>query len=70
MPMGRTNVVIDDQLIERVMKLYGLRTKREAIEFALRAVAGAGDRTSILDLEGIGWDADLNDLRRSRVSHR
>ena len=34
--MGRTNVVVDDELIERVMQLYGLRTKREAIDLALR----------------------------------
>ena len=68
--MGRTNVVVDDQLIERVMKLYGLRTKREAIEFALRAVAGSRDRSSILDLEGIGWGGDLKELRRSRILDR
>lgn len=68
--MGRTNVVVDDQLIERVMQLYGLRTKREAIEFALRSVAGGTDRSAILDLEGIGWEGDLKKLRRSRVLDR
>ena len=34
-PMGRTNVVVDDKLIERAMSLYGLRTKREVIDLAL-----------------------------------
>jgi Arc/MetJ family transcription regulator len=34
--MGRTNVVIDDELIAKVMRLYGLRTKREAVDLALR----------------------------------
>ena len=38
--MSRTNVVIDDELIERAMKLYNLRTKREAIDFALRRLVG------------------------------
>jgi Arc/MetJ family transcription regulator len=38
--MGRTNVVIDDELLERAMRLYGLRTKREAIDFALRRLVG------------------------------
>jgi len=38
--MGRTNVVIDDELIERAMRLYNLRTKREAIDFALRRLVG------------------------------
>lgn len=38
--MGRTNVVIDDELLEVVMRRYGLRTKTEAVDFALRHVAG------------------------------
>ncbi|MFL5797645.1 MAG: type II toxin-antitoxin system VapB family antitoxin [Actinomycetota bacterium] len=63
--MGRTNVVIDDELVEKVMRLYGLRTKREAIDFALRRVAGDGDRKAILELEGIGWEGDLLEMRRS-----
>jgi Arc/MetJ family transcription regulator len=39
--VGRTNVVIDDELIDTVMRLYGLRTKREAVDFALRRAAAA-----------------------------
>src|SRR5919201_38371 len=54
--MGRTNVVVDDELIERVMKLYNLRTKREAIDFALRQVVAmellAGARSG--ELERVG----------------
>jgi Arc/MetJ family transcription regulator len=65
--MGRTNVVIDDELIERVMKLYRLPTKRAAIDFALRSVAGESDRRKILELEGIGWGGDLHEMRRTRL---
>jgi Arc/MetJ family transcription regulator len=61
--MGRTNVVVDDELVEKVMRLYRLRTKREAIDFALRAVAGSSDRRGILDLEGSGWGGDLEAMR-------
>lgn len=64
--MGRTSVVIDDKLIARVMKLYSLRTKREAIDFALRRVAGSYDPKSLLELEGIGWEGDLQQMRRTR----
>jgi Arc/MetJ family transcription regulator len=64
--MGRTNVVVDDELVAKVMKLYGLRTKREAIDFALRRVAGTGSREGILALEGSGWEGDLEQMRRSR----
>lgn len=66
--MSRTNVVVDDALVERVMRLYGLRTKRAAIDFALRAVAGDASRRDMLDLRGAGWEGDLEEMRRSRVS--
>ena len=65
--MGRTNIVIDDELLSRVMKLYGLRTKREAVDFALRRLLGRYDPAEILALEGIGWEGDLDEMRRSRV---
>jgi Arc/MetJ family transcription regulator len=64
--MGRTNVVVDDELIAKVMRLYGLRSKREAIDFALRRVAGEGDPYELaLQLEGVGWDGDLDAMRDS-----
>jgi Arc/MetJ family transcription regulator len=62
--MGRTNVVIDDELIERVMKLYNLRTKREAVDFALRQAANrAAVNRRILALEGSGWSGDFEAIR-------
>ena len=38
--MGRTNLVIDDELLDLVMRRYGLRTKTEAVDRALRHLAG------------------------------
>jgi Arc/MetJ family transcription regulator len=62
--MGRTNVVIDDELIERVMRLYELRTKREAVDFALRQAVRRADRTrKVLSLRGIGWSGDFEAIR-------
>ena len=64
--MGRTNVVVDEELVERVKRLYGLKTTREAIDFALRKVAGRKySPRDTLDLEGIGWEGDLEEMRRS-----
>ena len=37
--MSRTNVNIDDEACERVMRMYQLETKREAINLALRKLA-------------------------------
>ena len=36
----RTNIEIDDRLINTVMLRYGLRTKTEAVHLALRHFAG------------------------------
>jgi len=65
--MSRTNVVIDETLIRRVMRLYRLPSKRAAIDFALRALVGDRRRRDMLDLEGAGWDGDLARMRSSRV---
>lgn len=59
-------MVVDDELVERVKKLYGLRTTREAIDFALRKVAGRKyTPRDTLDLRGMGWEGDLQEMRRS-----
>lgn len=34
----RTNIVIDDELMSSVMKLTGVRTKREAVEMGLKTL--------------------------------
>ncbi len=65
--MGRTNVVIDDKLIERAMRAYGLRTKREAIDLALRRLVGEYQPRDMLDMKGSGWEGDLKKMRRSRI---
>lgn len=67
MIMARTNVVIDETLVRRVMRLYRLRTKRAAIDFALRALVGDRRRREMLDLEGAGWDGDVVRMRTTRV---
>lgn len=66
--MVRTNVVVDEELVTKVMQLYGCKTKRDAIDFALRRTAGESDRKKILELEGIGWEGDLEEMRGSRIA--
>ncbi len=62
--MGRTNIEIDDQLIGRVMRLYRLRSKREAVDLALRRLVGERmNREEMLEAEGRGWGGDLDELR-------
>jgi Arc/MetJ family transcription regulator len=62
--MGRTNIEIDDELIERVMRRYRLPSKRAAVELALRRLAGEPmSRDEALAMEGTGWSGDLAELR-------
>jgi Arc/MetJ family transcription regulator len=69
--MSRTNIEIDDDLIARVMRRYRVTTKRAAVDLALRRAAGeALTSEEFLELEGIGWEGDLEDLRRDRVGGR
>ncbi|MEX2448218.1 MAG: type II toxin-antitoxin system VapB family antitoxin [Solirubrobacterales bacterium] len=64
--MGRTNIEIDDELIERAMSIYRLRSKREAVDFALRKLVGEPmTREEMLAMEGSGWGGDLDEIRRS-----
>lgn len=60
----RTNVVVDEELVAKVKKLYGLPTTRAAIDFALRSLVGGAEKRDMLDLEGAGWDGDLDEMRR------
>jgi Arc/MetJ family transcription regulator len=62
--MSRTNIDIDDDLIERAMQRYGFRTKRETVDFALRKIAPTLlTREEFLALEGVGWSGDLEEMR-------
>jgi hypothetical protein len=49
------------------MKRYGLRTKREAVNFALRELAVQLSARDARKLRGSGWDADLDELRATRA---
>ena len=40
MPKVRTNIEIEDTYLRAVMDRYGLRTKTEAVDLALRHLAG------------------------------
>ena len=66
--MARTNIDIDDELCQRVMDRYHLSTKREAVNMALRLVAGEPlDLDDARAMRGPGWDGDLDEMRTSRA---
>ena len=59
----RTNIEIDDELVERAMRIYRLRSKREAVDLALRKLVGGMSREEALAMEGSGWGGDLDEMR-------
>jgi Arc/MetJ family transcription regulator len=66
--MARTNIDLDEVAVRRVMRLFGLATKRDAVNFALRAVAS--EPLPVEDaraLRGSGWDGDLDAMREDRA---
>ena len=69
--MARTNIDIDDEVMRRVQARYGLRTKREAVDFALRRLLVEPlARQEALAAEGSGWDGDLDELRAGTAPRR
>jgi Arc/MetJ family transcription regulator len=67
-PVSRTNIDIDEELVQRVMRRFGLASKRAAVDFALRRLLGEPmTRAEILAMQGMGWSGDLDTLRRPRT---
>jgi Arc/MetJ family transcription regulator len=63
----RTNIEIDDDLIERALGATGLKTKRAAVEEGLRTLIRLHDQRDILGLAGkVRWSGDLDESRQGR----
>lgn len=63
----RTNIVIDDELMDRAMQLTGITTKRSVVEEALRVLIRTTEQKGILELQGkIQWEGDLDEMRAAR----
>jgi len=60
----RTNIVIDDLLMEEALKLSQLKTKKSVIEKALELLIRFEKQSSIKELRGkLKWEGDLNKMR-------
>jgi Arc/MetJ family transcription regulator len=64
----RTNIVIDDKLIQQAMKATGLKTKRAVVEAGLKLLIQVKAQTGIRNLRGkVNWEGHLDEMRASRV---
>lgn len=66
----RTNIFLDDALVEEARRLTGIETKRELVHEALRALVEARKRKSLLDLRGKIRFADGYDHKALRAERR
>ena len=60
----RTNIEIDDKLMNDVMKATGLKTKKDAVELGLKTLIRLNKQENIRKLRGkLQWTGDLDDMR-------
>ena len=60
----RTNIVIDDALMKQAMQASGARSKREAVELALRTLVNLQQQGEIRAFRGrLAWEGDLETQR-------
>ena len=65
--MARTNIDIDEEACSEIMRRYQFTTKREAVNFALKAVAAEPlNLKQAKELRGSGWDGNLDEMRDSK----
>jgi len=60
----RTNIVIDDELMEAALKATGLPTKKAAVEAGLKTLIRMHHQQRIQKYRGkLAWDGDLDEMR-------
>lgn len=63
----RTNIEIDDKLMQAALRATGAKTKREAVELGLKTLVDLRAQEKARALRGtITWEGDLNALRTDR----
>jgi Arc/MetJ family transcription regulator len=64
----RTNIVIDNGLMQRAIKATGLSTKKAVVEEGLRLLIKVKEQEGIRRLRGkIDWEGNLSTMRESRI---
>jgi Arc/MetJ family transcription regulator len=65
--MARTNVVLDDELVDQCLKITGIKTRRGLIDYALQELLRRKNQKKLLELKGrVDWQGDLAAWRKGR----
>jgi Arc/MetJ family transcription regulator len=60
----RTNIVIDDELMNEAMTLSQIKTKKAVVETGLKLLVQIKKQERLKSLRGkLKWDGDLNAMR-------
>lgn len=71
MYMKRTNLVLDEEILEEATRLSGAKTYSAAVMQALEDFVRRAKARQILELHGTGtWEGDLREMRGDSVSKR
>ena len=63
----RTNIVIDDKLMNEALRTTGLKTKREVVELGLRTLLRLGQQGGVRKHRGrFSWAGDLDAMRTEK----
>jgi Arc/MetJ family transcription regulator len=69
--MKRTNLVLDEQLLEETTRLSGEKTYSLAVQRAMKDFVRRAKARKILELRGLGlWEGDLTEMRSDRPTRR
>lgn len=62
----RTNIDIDDKLMDDALKATGLKTKKDAVELGLKTLIRLKKQEGIKRFRGkLEWSGDLDDMRHA-----
>ena len=60
----RTNIEINDKLMKDVLKVTGVRTKKEVVELGLKTLIQLKKQENIKNFRGaLKWSGDLDEMR-------
>ncbi|MBL0702120.1 MAG: type II toxin-antitoxin system VapB family antitoxin [Desulfosarcina sp.] len=60
----RTNIVVDDNLMEEALKLSRIKTKKGVVETALKLLVQVKRQEAIRKLRGkLNWEGNLAEMR-------
>jgi Arc/MetJ family transcription regulator len=66
--MSRTNIDLNEKLVDEAMKLTNKKTKKDLVNFAVEELVRKLKRKQIMEIEGkVEWQGKLEETRKSRL---